>query len=120
MERRYGPMSVTVGRPFWKFTSGTSVAAARVPVDAWQALNAKTHQERSLAAQGTAVNSFGAVYPEAAGVTSMPYDLGQLAAEQYVPSKKEREANANADAEKILEAAALCHESGARTGVYVK
>jgi len=90
---------------------GKSVAVVGIAVDGYQMFTAKTHQERSVAAQSTAVNGFGAAFPEAALFTSIPYDLGQMAAEQYVLWKREQEAKENAEAEKLLEEAALCHGS---------
>ena len=70
-------------------------------ISGYQAVFGSTAQEREQGAQDTAVNAFGARFPEAAPFTSIPYDLGRVARALYDAWK-------NAQAAKFLDSIGQC------------
>lgn len=80
---------------------GKGVTALGLGMSLYQTFYGSTSQARAQGAQDSAVNGLGAVAPELAPFTSIPYDLGAIARELYDAWKNEQAA-------KLLDEAAQC------------
>ena len=81
---------------------GKGVTALGLGMSLYQTFYGSTSQARAQGAQDTAVNGLGAVAPEVAPFTSIPYDLGRMARELYDAWK-------NQQAAQFLDSIAQCH-----------